>query len=309
MNGDGAPSVFDNAPYYPAVLPGEALYSFLGRMLMLLGEPFATRFVQEVTGNAGRRLSLALPCRLNWFRMHLPSLQALSLEDAFRRFTIAPLFRPFLCVADCEEVEKQLAGEGSVAARMRLGLVRGAGEQTQPLHCSSCMQEQWEEFGTPYWPMRFAIPYVRACPVHQLRLEPVRGRGIIRFGKHQILAPPSFDGFSGPSEPASWAQSQLARLAIDLHAAALAPVPAEVLVDTYVERISQLGMSCGRERVKRGALWQHLQDYWQGLDVVKCSPGREIPAWVCQLYTQGKTMLRVPLHHLLAIGVLAPTEF
>ena len=296
------------APILVRPMPGEALHSLLGRWLAVTGSPSASPFVQALTGKVGRRISLGLPGRLAWLQKNFQALDGFTVEELVERFTIAPLYRPFHPPEQWKQVVEHLASDGSREARMLLGVARGAGEQIQPMHCRQCVREQLEEHGQPYWCMRFVLPYVRVCPSHGLRLEPLQAWTNIRLAKHKLLAPPSSDVFGKGqvvSEPvATEAEVRLSRLAISLHAAGLQPVPYSVLVRTYFERFNQLDLVDAGGRVRRAALWGRLQKYWDGLTVVRCSPGRTVPAWVSQLYSEGRTAVRSPLHHLLAIGAL-----
>lgn len=295
------------APTPVAPLPGEALFSVIGRWFAVTGMADAQAFAHVVMGGRRRVFSLAFPCRLDWLQRELPALNARPIEALVEDFTAAAVYRPFLTATQWGRVMLQLARGSTGSARMLLGVPRGGGERAVLVHCPACLQEQVESCGFGYWPLRFFLPHVTACTVHRLPLEPVLGRCRTSLStKLCMLGSPSLSGPTPggrPLEPDS-PLVRLSKLVVELHDARLPPIGYELLVRCYRERMAKLGLAEGGGRVFRTALWQRLHQHWDSLPEVRCSSGRKVPAWVTQLYADGEARVRSPLHHLLAIGAL-----
>jgi hypothetical protein len=291
-------------------LPGETLFSLFGRWFNLTGMASAAMFMRSVNGGYRRTLSLGLPGRLDWLARNLPSLSPVDANELVERFTIAPLYRPFLQQGQWLQIVEQLKGFGSRDARMLMGLARGGGEQRFPLHCRVCLRVQTLEFGHPFWTMGFVLPHVTVCPIHGVDLEQLRAAPSRRLGAYEILSPPYLGpanngAMEGATDPHQLAQRhRLSQLTTDLFASGLPPIDHGRLRATYLWRLKELGLLDAGGRVKRRALFGELKRCWGDTERLRCTRGREVPAWLAPIYSDGKTAVRSPLPHLLLIGAL-----
>lgn len=292
----------------PAPVPlieGEALFSLLGRWLHRTGAPEAREFVKAVTKGPGRTISLSFPSGFGWLRKAHPGMAAMGLEALVMRYTAAPLYRPFLEPLAWSRLQTILAGAGSRQARMLLGVARSGGDVLKPMHCPACMEEQLVNLGHVYWPVRFTLPYVTACPKHGLRLQEVRPSSCIRLGKAKYLGFPSEDTVRTISRlPADAIQVRLSTLAVDLAAAQLEPVTPSALVQAYLHGLKAKGLAEPSGRVRRQALWGTFNEQWRGLSELRLGAGRAFPAWLNQLYAPAGPSVRCPVYHLLLVGLL-----
>lgn len=286
-------------PFPTSFFPGEALFSYLGRLLRAGGYAYASEFAALATGKHGRRVSLSLPCHLTWLGDNVSGLQEYTCEQLVGTFTAAPLFRPFLNEQEWLAVAAALSSQGSREARMLLGLARGGGEQTVPLHCTACMEEQAESYGVPYWPLKFVLPYVTACPKHKLKLQAVPPASNIRLGRKYTYfgAPRCTEGT--PICAASESELRLSALAIELHEAHLKAMDSVKLASAYRRRLQQEGLVVGETRIRRSQVQARLDNAWAGLELPIALREHR---WLHDMYLPAGCRRRSPLHHLLFIG-------
>src|SRR6185369_6023818 len=226
---------------------------------------------------------------LDWMRSNLAPFAGTEIEDMIRRFTVAPLYRPFLPEQNWASVVRLLASEtGSTSARARLGLARFGHEKRAPVHCRICMREQVHEYGFAYWLMHFALPNVTACPKHGTILEEVPCYSDILVGKNPWLGVPVCDleleGRSGPTlddapAQASEQERKLSKLVIELFESGLASVLGPVLSETYAARLRQMGFVEPGGRIKRTEWGRTAEEYWGDLPFGGATPSYPYPWW------------------------------
>jgi len=295
----------DLPPFGLEPFPDEALASLIGRAYFHSGENSPYSLVDKIYG--GRRsISVGLPGELDLIATRFAPLLAWPREQLIDRFTTGTLHRPFLSDEEWDVVVTAFCQKDGRAVRMRLGHPAGGFGFGSRLHCSQCALEQAEQFGYPYWCVRFALPLVAACPQHCLRLSVVPPVRSVHLKGCRFLAPPTFPWVctAGPSGPATSAELRLARLVMDLRGARMSSIARPVLRGTYLRRMKVLGLVERGGRVRRHSLWKLLQSDWGGLPQMRLAKSRTQPAWLSGLYNSAAHSRVSIAGHLLTIGTL-----
>lgn len=144
--------------------PDELLYSAIARY-------------GQRNGIQGGRLQLLLFDRYNINRAFtLPNNLALlskkigfSIESILSEHTLFPYYTFFLSRSERENVKKEMSGKGSVYRI--LGLIGCNIPSDSSLRCCPvCIQNDFNEYGEPYWHRIHQLPGVNLCIIHKVRL-------------------------------------------------------------------------------------------------------------------------------------------
>lgn len=285
----------------------------VGRYVRASGQPGPGAVLKAITGGPHRQLSLTLPSRLEWLRQNVPALAGTSIEAMVERFTIAPLYRPFLGPGSqhlgsqhevspgsgWEQVVTQLAGTGTREARMLLGIARGGGDQRQPVHCPACLEEQVRRSGVGTWPLVFLLPQVAACPIHGVRLQAIRPASNIHLGSYTFLGAPTIANAQA-AVVADLDARRFAQLTIELYQANRRTIEPSTLALVYRTRLHELGLVEPGGRVRHDQLNDRIQAQWGAL----FPHALRDPRWLYDMYRLDATRSRGPTYQTILIGAL-----
>lgn len=164
-------------------LPGETLFSLVGRIHGLWGAQDAGRTASLLFGDRRRGTQHDLPGHLGDFVARTDG----SLGDAnalARDRTLLAFYRHFMSER-AEQAAVEDMTDGNIAhLKFRMGLLTSRFRANHPLKaCVACMVRDAQEYGWAYWHTRHQHPGVWWCPDHGvfLRESKLKSTGVERF--------------------------------------------------------------------------------------------------------------------------------
>lgn len=156
--------------WFPQPFPDELLYSLAVRYHRLSTNHSYRRTSQDLFGGYSRTCGSIFPCCLGTLSQELAS--AYSVEELINRFTLLPLFEPFLNDAKRSAVRIAMAGNSGAGLKMSLGLTAsGFLKHASFRYCESCVVEDSRNCGSAYWHRIHQAMGICVCPLHR---EPLR---------------------------------------------------------------------------------------------------------------------------------------
>lgn len=164
-------------PYRPPPYPDEVIGSWLSRLSYLNAGAFRQLaekhgFYRSGTLNLGRSL-FNLSCGGENFRSLIDELE-IGYEDVLLNLTTLPYW---LCFCAMSMAGGALAGTVHVPRVFVRGVIIGQLKQEfgkesdgSPKYCPRCLDEDFKNFGEPYWHRSHQLPTVFYCPVHEVAL-------------------------------------------------------------------------------------------------------------------------------------------
>lgn len=235
----------------PTLNRDETLYSWLGRIRLLNGNPNATELSERLFGCQSSALAHDFPSRLS----HLSQNNGVSHapEELAGNHTVLGYYLPWF-TQEKIDLALESAVFGSIPdIKMRLGIpATRLGKHTLK-GCKSCMLSQESTVGYPYWRTYHQYPSVWICDVH---LEPLVTYQSIRTFRHERrwIRPQDIDlSRVRNSEPASAIRETLLRLTRLSIAASRFPnsfFQQEKLRDTYRQALRQQGHVTRNNRLR-----------------------------------------------------------
>lgn len=175
-----------NALFLPDWLPDESLFSLVSRYHGLSGNRLASHTCLELFGHAHQGSQHDFPTRLGYFA----EVTGEALGDArtiVQRRTILPFFLRLLTPERAEGAVRALEGANLGGLKFQLGLLTSRFRAHHPLKaCPTCLLNDSDVHGTPYWHMSHQYPGVWVCPEHGIPLQEstVKSSGVGRFLWH-----------------------------------------------------------------------------------------------------------------------------
>ena len=156
-------------PTVPSLYAGEALYSWIGRLIRrnALG-PWA-QSINACLGGVGGTLVVDLPTGLGVLHEAVGSSVGMAAPSEWLdRTTLYPFHRPFISLhRDAAIRTWMLDGGAGSAVKTTLGRVaNGFGASTMLRYCRACAERDSRVVGEPYWHLSWFIPEVTHCSVH-----------------------------------------------------------------------------------------------------------------------------------------------
>jgi hypothetical protein len=168
---------------FPAILPGESLYSVLACCHLWSGNDAATHSNMELVG---RRLvpgTIDLPNFLEPLAARLPADLAMTAERMALETTQVRYLTAFLPQERAEQVLRKLIS-GNATLHTALGVNASVVSRPSDLHfCIDCLQGMRTSAGRLWWRLDHQLPGVLVCPDHGtvLRRCPVPLQDVGRF--------------------------------------------------------------------------------------------------------------------------------
>lgn len=184
-------------PYVPHPYPDEILGSWLTRVATFMGRG-AWRSLLEAVG-FGRRIQSSYFDIVDYDPRlgELLSLLGFDYETALLKLTTYPYWITFSASSSGKPLKgtvnvPELAGRLSPTSIRLLGSKRTIGEKAETRYCPTCVSEDYEEFGQPYWHRAHQLPNVFFCHKHHCKLRsvcPYCGTGALRGAKQMLPLP------------------------------------------------------------------------------------------------------------------------
>lgn len=150
---------------FPEPFPDESLYSLAVRYHRLFSNDSYRRTSHELFGVYSRTCGSILPCCLAALSLRLAS--AYSVEQLIGRFTLLPLYDPFLNDAKSRAARIAMASNGGVGLKMSLGITAsGFLKYASFRYCERCIEEDARNHGSAYWHRIHQATGTCICPLH-----------------------------------------------------------------------------------------------------------------------------------------------
>lgn len=292
-------------PFFPALVPGELLYSFLARFGMLRGVTSPKSLMMDLYGRANMIATVDLPNNIDALSRSLP-LTAAKTADLIQRHT---LFRYYTAFQSGEQreagLDAMLGSEGSVHFLLGATVFR-TGRPTHLQFCPNCLDDQDHEHGFLIWRVEHQLPGVIVCAHHLRRLR----RSKVRLGatnRHAYIAAsrkvcpdgcdPVSDSIVGRSLDLAIQMARKSKQLIDIERA---ETTVEVLRDGYRARLTNIGLVKGTQKVRQKELHAIFTDHYGSLlgQMSGAKPLASSETWLNSIVRSRKGA-HSPVHHLL----------
>nr|WP_314562203.1 TnsD family Tn7-like transposition protein [uncultured Pseudomonas sp.] len=151
--------------WFPQPFPDESLYSLAVRYHRLSSNNSYRRTSQELFGGYSRTCGSILPCCLGALSQRLGS--AYSVEELIDRFTLLPLYEPFVNDAKYSAARISMAGNSGTGLKMSLGITAsGFLKHASFRYCESCVEDDTHNCGSAYWHRIHQAIGACTCPLH-----------------------------------------------------------------------------------------------------------------------------------------------
>ncbi|HDQ4574281.1 TnsD family Tn7-like transposition protein [Pseudomonas aeruginosa] len=155
----------DRLHWFPQPFPDESLYSLAVRYHRLSSNDSYRRTSQELFGAYSRTCGSILPCCLGALSQRLAS--AYSVEHLIDRFTLLPLYEPFLNDTKSKAARIAMTGTDGTGLKMSLGLTAsGFLKHASFRYCERCVEEDIQNCGSAYWHRIHQAMGTCICPLH-----------------------------------------------------------------------------------------------------------------------------------------------
>ncbi|WP_421527063.1 TnsD family Tn7-like transposition protein [Pseudomonas brenneri] len=152
--------------FFPQPLPDESLYSLAVRYHRLAANNSYRLTSQELFGTYSRTCGSILPCCLGALSQRLEEVY--SVEELIERFTLLPLYRPFVNDAVYSAACIAMTGSYGTGLKMSLGITASRFlKHTSFRYCDSCVREDTLNYGAAYWHRIHQAIGTCICPHHR----------------------------------------------------------------------------------------------------------------------------------------------
>ncbi|GBH11725.1 Cyanate permease [Pseudomonas syringae pv. actinidiae] len=152
--------------FFPQPFPDESLYSLAVRFHKLIAHESYRETSRELFGVYSRTCGSVLPCCLGSLSQRLKA--AYSVDDLIERFTLLPLYRPFMAESKYPVVRATMAGSSGSGLKMSLGITASRFLKHDSFrYCESCTREDIQKYGVPYWHRIHQAIGSCCCPHHE----------------------------------------------------------------------------------------------------------------------------------------------
>ena len=231
--------------FFPPSYPGESLNSRVSRYHILSGNTAFSTTVAELFERAIVGLSQVIPPNIDVLAAGLPGDAQENLKSIILENTLFPLFLPFIGKAG--HVQNAAANwyGGEITHMPR----RVVGKHGETFLCLDCLHQDETEFGLAYWHREHQAPGVTVCWRHNSPLisscpncsfpfewknRPLIATWSICRCGHDLRSTPLV-------KSSSRLEHDYAVFVQDLITGCFAPVPPDILANTYRDRIKEKG--------------------------------------------------------------------
>ena len=150
---------------FPQPFPDELLYSLAVRYHRFSANNSYRQTSQELFDTYSRTCGSILPCCLEALSQRLAS--AYSVDELIDRFTLLPLYKPFVNGTRYSAACMSMAGNSGTGLKMSLGITAsGFLKHASFRYCECCITEDTHDCGSPYWHRIHQAIGTCTCPQH-----------------------------------------------------------------------------------------------------------------------------------------------
>lgn len=151
--------------FFPQPFPDESLYSLAVRYHRLAANRSYRLTSQELFGTYSRTCGSILPCCLGALSQRLGA--GYPVVDLIERFTLFPLYRPFVDDTKYRASIITMAGSDGTGLKMSLGITASRFlKHASFRYCDRCVREDVLKFGSAYWHRTHQAAGTCICPYH-----------------------------------------------------------------------------------------------------------------------------------------------
>ena len=151
--------------FFPQPFPDESLYSLAVRYHRLAANHSYRLTSQELFGAYSRTCGSILPCCLGALSQRLGAVYPVG--ELIERFTLLPLYRPFVDDAKYRAATITMAGSDGTGLKMSLGITASRFlKHASFRYCDRCVREDVLKFGSAYWHRIHQAIGTCICPHH-----------------------------------------------------------------------------------------------------------------------------------------------
>ncbi|MEI7589795.1 MAG: TnsD family Tn7-like transposition protein [Deltaproteobacteria bacterium] len=174
--------------YFPAVYPGELLYSVLARYHLHVGKPGPMHTLVNLFGHRNVIATFDLPGYLQSLADRIPPEQNLSAHRIIDKLTLFPYFTAFEPPVIKEKVRAAMCSGTIDGLHVSLGLSAFRVSRNQRLRfCPECAQVMQTTHGELWWCRDHQLPGVMVCPEHGCLLLDSKV-SFSQFSRHEFVA-------------------------------------------------------------------------------------------------------------------------
>ncbi|EOG9063798.1 TnsD family Tn7-like transposition protein, partial [Vibrio fluvialis] len=296
--------------YFPVPYEDELLYSCIARYGCHTGQAQNQKaVVRDVWGTDSAVAIPDLPSHLQYFIDNAGPIWQISINELISRFTLAPLYFPFLSSQQTREVISSMGSKDGGKIHARVGIV--ASRVPIPVHfryCPQCLEEQLVELGEPYWRRMHQLPGIDVCIDHRCKLEDTAVPFHPKEKHHYHAA--IIECHSRETRGVDL--TQLEQRAIEYHQELLDMSSLEGLgVNRWSLYYQQLAKDLGfthKSRVQHQDIYHSLKQAWKNSLLEPFLPEmNEKNSWLINLFRKHRKSFH-PLRHLMVLSALTPDK-
>jgi hypothetical protein len=227
--------------YVPELLPDELIYSWIGRLINVNALGYPKECLMQLFGNRNVIPSIDLPTLLVPLHQRLGENSPFNSVNKLLEFgTLYPYHRPFLNSERELAVQNLIFHQDGKGLKVLMGRVANRFGANSPMRfCNICVNEDIENFGTPYWKRYQQLPGINCCLKHQIYLETYVSPKLIQDRQRYILPP--YTLYNIQRNNISSSQLDFAKLSRDLLYEGLPSIAPTIRKHIYTKAIIAAG--------------------------------------------------------------------
>lgn len=158
--------------YFPNIYSDELLYSAFCRYYKNTKERSCKTTLKELIPKDNPLAIMQFPSNIELFIKQFNNINYYSAEDIIFRFTMLPLYYPFLDIDRQQYAINNMKGNNGKGICMKLGVMASSLKALRFLKfCPECLKEDKLRYGEVYWHRSHNVEKVYLCHKHNIRLE------------------------------------------------------------------------------------------------------------------------------------------
>lgn len=157
-------------PFFPEPLPDELLYSVCARYSDRVQYPHSKILMQELFEKYWAKATYDFPTGLNHLIAVLPPGHGYTTFELINNHTMLPFYSPFCPLLRVKRVREEMLQDNKVPIPALLGILYHR-RQNWLRFCPICAENDFKQYGEPYWHRLHQASGVEVCPIHAVFLE------------------------------------------------------------------------------------------------------------------------------------------
>ena len=297
--------------FFPALYPGELLYSAIARYQIRSGNLSPKLTIEELFNSRSITATADLPCGLDNLVKNLPPHSSITVDSLIQHHTLYPFYSPFLPPKRAKQIEISMRGIYGGDIHNKAGIMASAINTPNYFRfCPDCLQQDLNKYGETYWHRLHQVPGVLFCPIHKIALQnsEISFQG---FNKHEYYgaSPDNFRVDSVKNDYSEMISAKLITLSQDSLYLLKNNFPNRTLewfTKRYQTLLIERGYANSTGRVKQKRLIDDFvffygQDFLQAIDSMVTY--EDTSNWLSQIVRKHRKVFH-PIRHLLMIRFL-----